>query len=174
MRKKIQSRRQRIGLGVLAAPLQPRLLFDYGDLRADPLPDHRRAPEGQARDPRRSDRAAGRQGVPAQEAHRAAQGEEGVRVRLEGGRGLCRGQGHRGAGGLQGHRCQRQDLGEGPEAARGGPEEAEDERLSIRGSVREGQRHRHQQDQGLRCGGQDPAQGRQGPEARSEGGRGGR
>ena len=90
----------------------------HGDLCADPLAHHRRAPEGQACQPRRRDRPPRRQGLPPEEADGEAQGEEGLLLRQQGGGGLRRGQGHRGTGRVQGHGCQRQDFCQGPQAAR--------------------------------------------------------
>ena len=96
----------------------PEQLRNNGDLRAEPLDDHRRDAHEQARRPRRRDAPLVRKGSPPQEAPRAPQGEEDLSLREQGGRGLRGSEGHHRSGRLQGHCCQRQDLGEGPQDPR--------------------------------------------------------
>ena len=74
-----------------------------GHLRRNPLADHRRAREDQARQPRRSNRDPRGQGLPAKEALGEAEGEEDLPLRQQGGGGLCGSQGNCGSGRIQGH-----------------------------------------------------------------------
>jgi len=157
----------RLWEGVLAAANNPTDTDTDtdGDLRADPLADHRRARAGRAREPGRGYRAPRGQGLAPEEALGEAEGEEDLPFRQQGGRGVRRGKGHRGSGRVQGHGCKRQDLRQGPEAARRGAQEGEGERFPECAAVLPRQRAGHLHCQGLRSGGEGPPQGREGSQA---------